>query len=555
MRESFIKRLWMDSRKYKDRVVVAVFPLFLTAFLFFFFIPIDVYLNNMGDFELGLGSIYAPLLLTSIAFFVISSLILPLIRGKLFDWLVCLTLGGTLAAYIQKMVMNVGLGRLDGSTIDWSAQATYGIINLIIWLVIIALPFVAYYLIRKHWVKAVRLCSILLIGMQLAAFVFMLPPAKEENKYYLSGEEQYVVSEDKNIVVFVLDHFSNSYIDRMLTEYPDAFDAFEDFKYYDNVDSRYCPSYPSINYMLTGAPVDFSIPDSEWVEESWVSESANAFYNELESQNYKTNVFSGYNTFLGSKNMRDKVSNFDIVNGYDVNNAWLVKRMTKLSFYVSFPQLFKRFMQIETRDFTQASGLYSYKNAAKDQPEYYTVLKQNGLTANDQSNYFIVQHLWGAHKIYNIDENAMPLYDGKLEQVARGCFVMVEEYINQMKQLGIYEDATIIITSDHGEIPNAPQIFYLVKEPNAKHAAAVSSAPVSHEELLATIMHCISGDSGKLGRTIYDVSEDEQRERVFTFRTYDDSSNAYYHNYKYTGGAEALFEQLANGPYETIPMD
>lgn len=556
----------IDTRKYKERLVIAVFPLFLSVFLFFFFMPLDVFLNNMSDFELGVKNVFTPMLLTSLAFFIISSLLLPLIKGKAFDWLVCLVLGGSLAAYIQKMILNLNLGLLDGSKIDWGVQATYGIVNLLIWLVIIALPFLAYYLIKKHWIKAVRLCSILLIGMQLVSFIFMVITGEEKTKYYLSGEEQYTVSQDKNVVVFILDHFSNSYIDQMLKEYPDALDAFEDFKYYTNVNSRYCPTYPSVNYILTGAHVDFSISEAEWNEQSWVSESATAFYDQLESKDYKTNVFSYYDIAEHSQNMSDKVSNYKLMDDFDMNNVWLVKRMTKLSFYTSFPQLFKRFFVIETKDFTQATGLYTYKDGIKDQPEYYTALVQNRLSADDRSNYFIVQHLWGAHRIHNIDENALPLYDASLEQAARGCFVMVQEYINQMKQLGVYEDATIIIMSDHGCVENstvihtpddgnimdAPQVFYFVKEPNAKHHGAVSSAPVSHEELHATIAYNIGADTQKLGRTIYDIGEDEQRERTFSYRIYDSSD---YHNYVYVGNEETLVEHLANEPSETIIRD
>lgn len=40
---------------------------------------------------------------------------------------------------------------------------------------------------------------------------------------------------------------------------------------------------------------------------------------------------------------------------------------------------------------------------------------------------------------------------------------MLEAYLNELKTLGVYDDSTIIITSDHGDV-EYPQIIFFIKE-------------------------------------------------------------------------------------------
>ena len=94
-------------------------------------------------------------------------------------------------------------------------------------------------------------------------------------------------------------------------------------------------------------------------------------------------------------------------------------------------------------------------------------LRQKGLSLDKNSNYFIVQHLQGTH-LFTTDEFGYNKEDATLEETAKGCMVVMEEYINQLKQLGVYDDATIIITADHGRASDSQVIFY-IKEAGDEH--------------------------------------------------------------------------------------
>lgn len=115
---------------------------------------------------------------------------------------------------------------------------------------------------------------------------------------------------------------------------------------------------------------------------------------------------------------------------------------------------------------------------------------------------------------------------------ARGSLKIVYEYIDEMKRLGIYDNATIIITADHGQnmdvmreakndmdydMTSTPILF--VKLPNEQHEEKPISntAPVSHTDFAATIINAVGGNATEYGRTFAEITQDEIRERVFTY--------------------------------------
>ena len=93
----------------------------------------------------------------------------------------------------------------------------------------------------------------------------------------------------------------------------------------------------------------------------------------------------------------------------------------------------------------------------------------------------------------------------------KGCFTLVFEVLSQMKALGIYDDATIIITADHGAPVNdtkpllkATRIGLFYKPSGATGALTLSSAPVSTANVAATLIA-----SAGLEKPAYGLSLDQ----------------------------------------------
>jgi hypothetical protein len=91
--------------------------------------------------------------------------------------------------------------------------------------------------------------------------------------------------------------------------------------------------------------------------------------------------------------------------------------------------------------------------------KYYDYLKENGLKADSQNKTFSFIHLNCSH---GSGEDTAALYDPdepvNIYSTTRGGFEILFEYFDQMKELGIYDNSTIIVLGDHGRAPSEIEI-------------------------------------------------------------------------------------------------
>ena len=102
---------------------------------------------------------------------------------------------------------------------------------------------------------------------------------------------------------------------------------------------------------------------------------------------------------------------------------------------------------------------------------------------------------------------------------------VVYEYLDQLKELGLYEEAAIIITADHGqqtefvESEGKPDKTLMptimVKMPGEHHDSInFNEAPVSHAEYLATVAKAAGLDWKQYGNTLEEAPEIDEKERT-----------------------------------------
>ena len=109
-----------------------------------------------------------------------------------------------------------------------------------------------------------------------------------------------------------------------------------------------------------------------------------------------------------------------------------------------------------------------------------------------------------------------------LEQTM-GCFNILFAAFDKMKELGIYEDATIIILGDHGApvTDNKPisketriGLFY---KPSGSAGTPLrcSAAQVSTQNIPATIVKSTGADYTAYGQALDDIGENDEITRVY----------------------------------------
>lgn len=525
------------------------------------YLPCDTYINNSSDFNFPIRLFAFNFLLKAVLYLIPAAYFGLVLKEKAVSVLCTLFCGVILCVYAQYMFMNRNLGLMMGESVDWGEYRAFGIITLIIWIVLLILPFVLKKVVSKLWRKLSAVIPAFLGGVQLLTLIIMLISSDGGIYTYknevLDGSRQYTVSSKKNIVTFVFDATDNYYFEQLLSSSPEAFGGFEDFTLYNNTCSVHDYTMASMTQMLTGEVSCPMYDTAGWLEAAWNGERAEDFYQRLHGAGYTVNAYMSADVPI--KLLSRKFDNCsDGVEPSFVKKEEILENLAELNRYRYMPFLLKPFFDTNEVDFKGFVGYNDGFNYYND--DYFDALTNTGLSKSESNdNYFIIEHLNGAHQ---------PC-DDVIEETKK-CLAIAREYINQLKALDLYENSTIIITSDHGRHTSsfdaaAPTPIFMVKEAGqSSEKMKISTAPVYHADFLATYLKAAGiygdGDSELYGNSVFDLSDDMLRERTWYDHTGDDAypnpngaACNIYRAYSYTGNQETLREMTsANAPSEVI---
>jgi hypothetical protein len=147
-----------------------------------------------------------------------------------------------------------------------------------------------------------------------------------------------------------------------------------------------------------------------------------------------------------------------------------------------------------------------------------------------------------------INENGEYQENVTLTQALRGDIKVISAYLKELKDKGVYDDTTVIVTADHGHVAanfSMPQTcIMLVKMAgtNSEEPVRVSAAPVCHEDLFATVIKGLGGDYSSYGKAIDEISETEERVRYHYNTVIDMEKNQeiLLNEYEITGDARDI---------------
>ncbi|MCQ2081318.1 MAG: sulfatase-like hydrolase/transferase [Lachnospiraceae bacterium] len=568
----------MKNTKFIKKIGIAFLPCLLLSFMVLWFGPSEIFFSNVSQFEFKYGEFVWLSVGLMVAISLVVSLIMSLLPKKVYYVLTSLIFSIGVLGYIQVMFLNQNLDLLGQNPDGYSASVGLLIINTIIWLAVIGL-FVFLGIKKSELVAKISMAgSIILILMQGAGLVSLILGAGEEaykrpeNSWFLSGEEQMVVSSNENVIVIVLDYFSNEYLDATLEKYPDAIDFLHDFTYYNNDDCTYFGTFPSMLHMLTGAHVDNTVAINEWTKSVLEDSNYKGIFDTMHKKGYKVNVFTPSSDIYRANNditilngLFDNMANSATI--VEVNQSLLIKTVSKMSSYRMAPEILKNLFYTTVSEY---EDIVTDVNASRAHNNYDFLdrLNTEGVNTKSDSKYFIIQHLMGDHdRATNADGTHNESEDASLEDNSKGCMVIVEEYLEQLKANGAYDNSTIIITSDHGS-PTEPQVIFFMKMADETHdEMKTTDAPISHCDLLPTIIDAMGADGHKYGTPVTDYDSGDRRDRIFWICQYDEEfpyiqiftgdkegmANCMY-GYFYNGDYKKLKEKLNGKPDAKLPL-
>ena len=416
--------------------------------------------------------------------------------------------------------MNAGISK------PWSS--TTEIINLCIWVIIIAIPFVLK-VGSNQWKMALVNISVALVAVQFIGMVSLLInpeifsdiESSDVQGGYLSTKGMFDLSKEKNVVVFITDYFDGRVMDTILDEDPDFLKPLKGFTYFPNATSVHSRTYPSITYLLTGEICYYNLPPRKYINNAFEHSS---FLTDL----HKNNINIGYYSdkyYLG-KSDKSLISNFEL-SKIDLSYKDTISKFVEATLFKDSPYLFKMLFHFDAAEINNSILIDNQQsqdnndnllNAERvkilDDLWFNEQLHKQGVSLDSSTSTFRFYHLQSFHKTFNVND-------------AKNSLQIIYEYIDQMQQLGIYKNSTIIIMADHGyhqgndEISYLPQNtavpLFIVKPFGAdvESEMKISSAPVSHTDFLATVFAGFNLSYDKYGRTVFDIGENENRDRYY----------------------------------------
>ena len=494
--------------------------------------------ENPGGLPFKLSDIAPTLLLVTAACFALLLFLIPLFRGKIYKALVLIVSSALFAGYIQGSFLNMGLGELTGDMINWDSYIPSIVGSSIFWLAVFAAFFLLAHYKETSWRVLTLFLPVILVAMQTAGLASTLYDYnKAEASSSINDEEMLTIdglhnpASEKNAIIFVLDRLDEEFVIQIEKNNPGFFDVLDGFTKFDDNISYNGSTFPSVAGMLTGNRYMYDRTRVDYLDYAW----ANAeMMNEMKARGVDIRLFMerGY-AYSSSENLKGIAGNIGRGH-FDISERIALIKLLKLSGFRYAPTPLKQAFWIsptefgDTLTFTDSNAFYFVNDFA-----FYENIREFGLSPSEAEMGFFYYHLQGAHGPLNMDENIEWVeeeitndYTAARVRQATGCFKIIFEYLDQLKALGLYEDATIIITGDHpdfrgNELEN-PALTALFVKPAGSYGTplAYSHAPVCPDQLPGTVMEGLFGDRGGYAPGYMDVEEGAEAVRVYDINLY-----------------------------------
>jgi len=459
-------------------------------------------------------------------------LLIKFLKEEAADVIMLLIWGVLAAAYVQTLFLNSGMEVMMGQHTDYTALSAANILNLLIWAAIILIPLCIYIIFKLKkrafkYEKAFIFSLVIISGMQVAGLVSTaastnIPEGYDRDPVYFSYESVVSFSTEKNIFVFVLDAFDVILMRQTLELYPHLQDYLDGFTFYENNTSEYFDTTASVTSMLTQHHI---LPrESGWtyIERAW---DRRVYIDTLVENGFDVNLFIDRRNFSKNELLKNRVKNTRYVDEIGINLRPLLYITTRLSLGRISPYLFKNamlssigpefgrtFFYVEIYD--EAASFIPVVNFSSDMRFFHFIL-QADFSADNEDKVFTFMHLNSAHSSgdrnepaspgYHINDNGDIQWGGNQTDIIRANFEKFNFFFGKMKELGVYDNSTIIILGDHGFRETIPETVSLLIKPENSNAifSVDTAAELSALYLPSSILNAAGVDYEETGGISY----------------------------------------------------
>lgn len=530
----WIKKRWEQGKMF-SHLKPAISVTVVTCFMLFVFAPLEMYLDNPGEFWYDAYLLF-PFVTMDFLFFAGISLAGFVIAYFLGDFLYTALLycyfTGFVACYIQGNFMIKDLPPFNGTEVNWSLYRPDMIKDAIIWgiiaLIILGLLLVLKAKKFKTMIFAVSTFFFCMLASTLTVLAINGDLLEQKQFVKFTKNDQFEMSTDTNFIILLLDAIDEECFWRMWEKHPEYETAMADFTFYNNAMSGYAYTDHSLPLMVSGEWFENQEPYEDYLLRIYRD---SPFFNHLEEQGYALSFYDDELQFEVGV-MDGEFSNMT----YAKSTLWdadlFNKRLMKMSGVKYAPYFLKPYCWFNPDKINQqemgAKGeeLFSWTNKA-----FYEDV-QNGEVIYVEGKRFKLIHLMGAHVPFKYDQYMNEIEDADYFTCIESSMTVTMAYLDMLKKAGVYDNSIILVASDHGynisgdavsipqrdENPNGRQHPILfVKGLNERHEMKVSGAPISFEDLVEAYYKLMDG---ALSDACFAYKEGEERERRYLLYNY-----------------------------------
>ena len=464
-----------------------------SSFMICVFAPLEAYFANQKEFWFTFLQILPMVLIVfALSVVTLTFVLLCLKKTKLAVWIYVFLFCTMLYLYIQGNYVPREYGVLNGMDIQWNSYHAYAITSLIL----IAIFFVLWIVIslkvkEKIYTIGRWICTGLLLVQLITLMILVIQKGTgEKGTNVITTKDMFNLSEDRNIIVFILDQFDSTDMQELLnTDTNNKYSGIlGNFTYYPDALGGYPSTIGSVPYILTGKKYENGETYRDWVDNGYRD---SIIYEAMRNNGYSVGLYT-YPQFVNPDYTVNAESAEYIINSY----SGFAKIMYKLVAFNYMPHQLKKLFFTESGEFEKIRSSREYDVYSPDTPQFYELLKREGLTFSNKDNNFKVYHVDGTHPPYTFDEKLTSETDRVYDvyDEAEGCLHLLNEYMQILKENNAYDDTAIIVMADHGYHELWQNPLFMIKNFDEEHEFAISDEKMSWDYLDDIFVSLASGE-------------------------------------------------------------
>lgn len=544
------------SAERKSRIFLSILVAVALSLILFVVAPLDIFGNNLEELNFSFSDISLILPLFALANTVLVFSLLFFIPQKGYRVMLAIFIATGLLLVIQQNFLNFNMTSLPGDNIVSDLPVWQIVIDSLIWIGGYAL---AIYLVKRKDEKGrIKFTAVILAVMMFAmefvsavsiivsnTSMFTDKVDRMESSFEVLTLKNYNdIAANNNIFYFCVDRFDEQYAEDAYSEDPSVFDDLNGFTWYQDHTANYGHTFPGVANMLTNREYTAESSRADYLDSAY---QGGIPLDILDANGYTVNLYTqAYYAFTEAQKLPSYIANKGkVVSVRTAATTTLSLKMAYYSLYRGLPLIFKKFLTVGSTAelnsltiFNGEIGGETYLGYDSDTREAYRAMANNEFTTAGNNKQFSFIHFEGCHDSKYNEEWGTG--GGSTIISVRNSFQIIKGYIKALKDAGVYDNATIVITGDHSyahndfkDIKEARLTALFVKRAGDTGAFKTSQAQTSHKDIWATILHSEGIDYSGLGEnyntSIFTIGEEENRTRTMIWHTFSLDCDEYYY--------------------------